>query len=84
MLSRLLVQRAALAWPCPWSWGLHAVAQETGSRGLTGTWAEPADPCRLRPFLPADPKAVVRGTAEYRPLLDAITTGHRALQVESR
>lgn len=54
-----------------------------GSRWLTGTGARPADPGCLRPLLPADPEAVIRRSAEHWPLLGAIATGHRALQVES-
>lgn len=69
--------------PIPWPWACTVRPREQGSRGLTWTGAQPADPCRLRSLLLADPEAVVRRAAEHWPLLGAIATGYRALQVES-
>ena len=71
----LVVGRAVFAWAT-------RLPRPAARRGLTGTGAKPADPCRLRPLLPADPEAVVRSSAEHWPFLGAISTGYRALQTE--
>lgn len=47
-----------------------------GVTGLTGTGCKPADPCCLRPLLPADTKIIIGGAAEYWPFLGAIATGY--------